>query len=536
MQAFPNSEPMGINGQPHTTLPILTLDDGEDGGFDYSAFIQDQQNINYLTTESPGSGSSSGSGLPINTPSPSSTSSDASLQALTQHHQHQQQLSPLMPRPGLHNTGGGVSSSSNTSRVFEGQVVPKPRLERRGHTKSRRGCFNCKRRRIKCQETKPACGHCVKQGLKCEYPTLPTIVHQPQHQVPLFSLQDMRFFQHFLLNCYPHHPIGSEELWTHEIPCLSEKYEYLMHAILGYSASELMAKRDPSLAEAAMSHRYKAIKAIKKSLSQTSSSSYPSDKTGSSPSSSSSSPPPPGNSGGSGADSLFEEGNALIATCFALTYQSVLLEDGMVEYMTFIRGIIIVAIQMYIRGSMPLFGPYFGDRQQQALEPHMRDLPLIDAGWTARAVAAIEGLRPLVDGVEGREVERQYWERLENMAKMLSVSSWKAYIALTEHYGWWMMLPHEKFQRLVDPSNQVVALLGTHWIALEQIMATICIAEQKAAAKMPSQSSTGAGTGNRGWLRYLNAQIDLEHLPYNEWPMWVEAQMEREPGFFGKLP
>jgi hypothetical protein len=46
---------------------------------------------------------------------------------------------------------------------------------------------------------------------------------QPQHQVPLFSLQDMRFFQHFLLNCYPHHPLGSESLWTHEIPSLSEK-------------------------------------------------------------------------------------------------------------------------------------------------------------------------------------------------------------------------------------------------------------------------------------------------------------------------
>lgn len=140
---------MGTYGQPNTTLPILTLDDGEDGGFDYADFIEDQQNINYLTTESPESGSSSGSGLPINTPSPSSASSDASLQALTQHHQHQQQLSPLMPRPGLHITGGGVSSSSNIGRVFEGQVVPKPRLERRGHTKSRRGCFNCKRRRIK---------------------------------------------------------------------------------------------------------------------------------------------------------------------------------------------------------------------------------------------------------------------------------------------------------------------------------------------------------------------------------------------------
>lgn len=46
---------------------------------------------------------------------------------------------------------------------------------------------------------------------------------QPQHQIPIFSMQDMRFFQHFLLNCYPHHPIGSEDLWLHDIPCLSQK-------------------------------------------------------------------------------------------------------------------------------------------------------------------------------------------------------------------------------------------------------------------------------------------------------------------------
>jgi hypothetical protein len=80
------------------------------------------------------------------------------------------------------------------------------RLERRGHTKSRRGCYNCKRRRIKvkaqrnasvaigrtqkadatvaacaplqCQETHPACGHCLKTGLKCEYPASPQITHQ----------------------------------------------------------------------------------------------------------------------------------------------------------------------------------------------------------------------------------------------------------------------------------------------------------------------------------------------------------------------
>lgn len=89
-----------------------------------------------------------------------------------------------------------------------------------------------------------------------------------------------------------------------------------MHAILGLSASDLMVQEDPSLVTFAMTHRLKAIKAIKKALSET-------PKT-----------------------NTFEEGNALMATCFALTFQSVLLDDGMAEYMTFCRGIVLVAIQM----------------------------------------------------------------------------------------------------------------------------------------------------------------------------------------------
>ena len=75
----------------------------------------------------------------------------------------------------------------------------KPRLGRKTHTKSRRGCSNCKRRRIKvarappfhickvpaslipgfqCSETLPACGYCVKKGMRCEYPQTPKIVHE----------------------------------------------------------------------------------------------------------------------------------------------------------------------------------------------------------------------------------------------------------------------------------------------------------------------------------------------------------------------
>lgn len=37
------------------------------------------------------------------------------------------------------------------------------------HTRSRNGCQNCKRLKMKCSETKPVCAQCTKQGVRCDY-------------------------------------------------------------------------------------------------------------------------------------------------------------------------------------------------------------------------------------------------------------------------------------------------------------------------------------------------------------------------------
>ncbi|OGM50937.1 C6 transcription factor [Aspergillus bombycis] len=42
---------------------------------------------------------------------------------------------------------------------------------RRPHKKSRAGCITCKKRRVKCDEGKPACVKCQKYGASCSYPT-----------------------------------------------------------------------------------------------------------------------------------------------------------------------------------------------------------------------------------------------------------------------------------------------------------------------------------------------------------------------------
>ncbi|KLU89709.1 hypothetical protein MAPG_08678, partial [Magnaporthiopsis poae ATCC 64411] len=421
--------------------------DAED--FDYDAFIQAHDDFDYLAEDSSGSNSATAAGgggelqlsvplLPLvgASPSPDPTSATVTPGALT----------------SLGDSGGDTSSGTNRSSP------PKQRLERRGHTKSRRGCFNCKRRRIKCQENRPACGHCVKTGLKCEYPAAPMVVHQPRHQIPIFTMQDMRFFQHFLFKCYPHHPLNNDGIWTHEVPCLSQEYDYLMHAVLGLAASDL-TQDDPSLVEAAMSHRLKAIKAVKKALADAPRRSRPQQQLQKGSNAC-------GNGGGSAAFSS-DEGNALLATCFALTFQSVLLEDGMAEYMTFIRGIIIVAIQMYAKGARFLFTNFIEDEQDALLRPLIEQVPMINRVWAEGAIAAVAGLSPLVTAhseEEDGKTAAAYHAHLATMAEQMLASPFLAYKAVARHYGWWMQLPHDRFRAMVGPDSQLFTLLAAHWI------------------------------------------------------------------------
>ncbi|ODA81696.1 hypothetical protein RJ55_00198 [Drechmeria coniospora] len=394
------------------------------------------------------------------------------------------------------------SLTSEPTAVVRRQPTQRLRLERRGHTKSRRGCYNCKRRRIKCQENHPACDHCVRTGLRCEYPSAPQIIHQPHGEIPLFSLQDMRFFHHFLTQCYPHHPLKQEEIWTHEIPCIAHNHEFLMHAILGFAASELGRTRaEGSVVAAAMNHRVKAIRALKKRLAEASS-----------------------------ARLTHEEANVLVATCFVLTFQSVSLDDGLAEYMTFIRGILIVGMQMAFRGIKPVFETLLDDKQNELLAPLMEGMPLIERGWVDGAVEAIAKLRPLcVD-----EIEVEYHGQLLAIAETLYTSSFDAYKANSREYGWWMMLPHASFRALINFDRQAIILLHTHWIALAQIMAFITERERDVREKHPSPEDDRMDPGFVRWLKYLNARVDGEHQMYNRWPIWVDGQLDQDLTFFGR--
>jgi Fungal Zn(2)-Cys(6) binuclear cluster domain len=140
------------------------------------------------------------------------------------------------PGDGFSDTSSSIAKQesppdvSTPSTTVNDQSLIKVRrrpIPRKGHTKSRRGCFSCKKRKIKCPETLPKCENCVKAGMTCEYPRLDLATNQrppeepilqPQSTPTIFTANDMKYFHYFLMKAYPHLPVGADSLWTLEIP------------------------------------------------------------------------------------------------------------------------------------------------------------------------------------------------------------------------------------------------------------------------------------------------------------------------------
>jgi hypothetical protein len=217
------------------------------------------------------------------------------------------------------------STADNSDNLPSTETAPRSKrrpIPRKGHSKSRHGCFNCKRRKVKCQEILPECTHCKRIGLRCEYPpqSAGCSVSAPSPALrtaptTTFTMDDLRFFQHFLLKAYPPLPIHGDGIWR-DVAQISHGFDYLIHSMLGLAAwsldhHSLALAGPPSYSPAALSHRVAAIRLLNGSLSK--------------------------------PCSCPEEGTARYATMMALTFQSSYLPDGMLEFVAMTRGCHVVA-------------------------------------------------------------------------------------------------------------------------------------------------------------------------------------------------
>lgn len=194
-------------------------------------------------------------------------------------------------------------------------VVMESRAPRIGHKKSRKGCAQCKRRHVKCNEESP-CANCVRHGVACslaggpnvpredaktrrkstnsspgleisqttslEAVNVPSPGHSPSVQSPFSVLTgrierqdqnwqlDLQLMYHFTSNAKQilaeHDDLSILRVWQ-ELPRVAFANDYVMHALLGFTAlhkAHLEPGQAAMLQAAAVDHLDKALTLYRK--------------------------------------------------------------------------------------------------------------------------------------------------------------------------------------------------------------------------------------------------------------------------------
>ncbi|OAK95765.1 hypothetical protein IQ06DRAFT_297323, partial [Phaeosphaeriaceae sp. SRC1lsM3a] len=410
------------------------------------------------------------------------------------------------------------SSSSDSPTLSDGQPecapsLPRKPIPRKGHTKSRRGCFNCKRRRIKCNERHPECNHCVKAGLNCEYPA--NIIQATQRSLGsphpqevanlrstpgMFNAGDMRLFHHFLITAYPHLPVGADKIWVTVIPSFAHNYEYLIHSILALAASHLDVVSNANVAEQAIQHRILAVKSLNEALSV-----------------------PP--------KSLIER-DARMAAALALAFQSSHLQDGMAEFLTMVRGCNLIAGPEESLGEDSAFHAFRDDGHLQNMRNRI--------GTSSRACVSHSDLDLAALSLHGLSdltlspCERSYWSILTQIIDSAYSQPVETYTTFVHLYNVPSQWSHDEFQAFINPANAVAQILLAHFIAIQAILTPILYLERVGF------QGVDAPTCVLGWIEgiYRNVPVHLRH--HVEWPRQVSrypfmrflGQRQAEPSYF----
>jgi len=109
----------------------------------------------------------------------------------------------------------------------------------------------------------------------------------------------------------------------------------------------------------------------------------------------------------------------MLATCWVLLYQSILIDEGLSEYLTFVRGCVLVPLQMGSKDLKFLFKNLFSDDEIEKTRPSLQDMPAVNLRSVDAACTSLEALKPLCE----HEVEKKVQGRLLELVRRFYLSS-----------------------------------------------------------------------------------------------------------------
>ncbi|KAK5994823.1 hypothetical protein PT974_03207 [Cladobotryum mycophilum] len=400
-----------------------------------------------------------------------------------------QQLSPNPSDSSSNESNDSPPNDRESGTMTRTNQKSKP-LSRRGHFKSRLGCFNCKRRRVKCNELRPSCSPCSRLGLSCSYPppasspSSSSSSTSPRPSLPTLAFEDLRFYHQFLTGAFPALPLRAADVWM-QAAAMSHSYDYLAHAVLGLGASHISQHGNVDYTEQALQHRVTAIKLVNDQIAK--------------------------------APKNPADADALFATLICLVAQSSLMPDSMIEYLTTTRGANLVATTVITDYQSSIFSCF-------TMEEHLKSLTKV-ASDQPKDMTVIDGFRSAVMDLEPlcqNHTEVAYWESLIRCIDSVPISAidgWKGFVVI-------FIMPstfsNEDYSAFIDPENYVAYLLIIHGFLIDYLLGRFCIAPSD-EPKYPGRKAVVIS-----WARNLVKTLPPEYRKYMKWALEFCEELEHQ--------
>lgn len=221
------------------------------------------------------------------------------------------------------------------------------------------------------------------------------------------------------------------------------------------------------------------------------------------------------------ANCSYGESDALLAACYALTFQASYMGDGMADFITMIRGCALVTTQIKESRSLTAFtlGP---DMHLRVMEPRLSSLPQLDPTFLIPAIPSTQALLPFLSTPTDHAFHTGL---LSVLHSLLHESPQAGYLAFMSLYGTFPDMSHDQFNVFIDGANVASQLLMAHFVALQLLMVPLTLRESPERAD-PAKSRVLLGMVEWGERIVRRAQEDVR--AYLEWPGRIVGLVRRE--------
>ena len=204
--------------------------------------------------------------------------------------------------------------------------------------------------------------------------------------------------------------------------------------------------------------------------------------------------------------------DVMLAICYAMTFQSAYMADGMTDFVTMIRGCHLVSKLIAGRGLSSSTFSLDPTNHCQGMLRRLQEAPSLDPKELQEGIESLELVHPLLE----QGVHELFYHILLQTFKSLQRSAPEAYSTFIQVYAAWHEMDGDTFRTFIDKDNYVSQILFSYYTALVALMQVYLFHE------FPRRISNVRMCGLISvWLDSIVCRLPTEMRGYIKWPFGV---------------